>query len=263
MPIDFASALLSLALTAAIFGAGPLLLRLRKTPIGAKPLKYIHIGYTVVVALAFAAYDAINGYQISFFPALLWGSIFYWWNTRYFEKKFSPKLPGPSEPTAPAVEAQTEIDTPEPATEIAVSKPSARKAARPRALTVILCVVAALSIAGNVWQAVSYSGKSAEAAEEIRVLNNHLSQKDEAIKKYRETEADLRTSLYQAESRNDNMDEHLGAAIFLYNSIGFIVDGSSYYHEYNCPVFQAADEYWAHNIEYCQSLGFTPCPICW
>lgn len=254
MPIDFVSALLSLALTAAIFGAVPLLLRLRKTPVSPKLLKYIHIGYTVVVALAFAVYDALNGYQISFFPALLWGSIFYWWNTRYFEKKFSPKLPEPP----------LEASGPEPATEIAVSEEkSARKVTRPRALTIILCAVAALSIAVNIWQAVSYSSKSAEAAEEIRVLNNHLSQKDEAIKKYREIEADLRTSLYQAESRNDDMDDHLGAAIFLYNSIGFIVDGSSYYHEYNCPVFQSADEYWAHNIEYCQSLGFNPCPICW
>lgn len=45
--------------------------------------------------------------------------------------------------------------------------------------------------------------------------------------------------------------------------IGFIVDGSPYYHNYWCDTFQNADEYWAHNIEYCAYIGYSPCPYCW
>lgn len=286
MPIDFVSALLSIALTAAIFGAGPMLLRLRKTPISPKPLKYVHIGYTVIVALAFAVYDALNGYQINFFPALLWGSIFYWWNTRYFEKKFSPKLSKPSsepseqepsepptpatvppepDPVLPVAPQQIEIELSPAVVEQppAVPKKPEKPKHKPHVLTVVLCIALALSLAGNVWQGVSWASDSAESAEKIRVLNNKLTQKEEAISEYRTKVGDLNTALARANIQKEGLYDHLDAALFLYNNIGFIVDGSSYYHNYECPVFQAANEYWAHNIEYCQSIGYSACPVCW
>lgn len=49
---------------------------------------------------------------------------------------------------------------------------------------------------------------------------------------------------------------------FYYYGIGLIVDGSSYYHSFDCPIFEEADEYWAHNIEFCQSIGYAECPVC-
>ena len=61
MQFNVASALGSLALTASIYGAGPLLLRLRKGPISSKALKWLHIGYTAVLAFAFSIYDFSNG----------------------------------------------------------------------------------------------------------------------------------------------------------------------------------------------------------
>lgn len=255
MPIDFVSVLLSLALTAAIFGVGPMLLRLRKAPIQPKPLKYIHIGYTVVAALAFAVYDALNGYQINFFPALLWGSIFYWWNTRYFEKKFSPKLPGPSpegseiepsEPIAPAAEEQVEIDPPASPAEVAVpEKKLSRKVARPRALTVVLCVVAALSITGNIWQAISWKA-------EVKELNGEIQGKDQTINALKSSKISL----------NDELSDLREYHFRTYYKICYIVDGSSYFHRFDCPVFEAADEYQAHNIDFCKWLGYSGCPVC-
>ena len=65
------------------------------------------------------------------------------------------------------------------------------------------------------------------------------------------------------EARNEDLSGYLHDATFLYNNIGFIVEGSNRYHNYDCPVFQGADEYWAHNIEYCEYLGYSKCGNCW
>lgn len=95
------------------------------------------------------------------------------------------------------------------------------------------------------------------------MLNNKLQQKNEAITKYRER-AEKAESLYSSLSEQHERLENFSIdAAFLYDSIGFIVEGSSYYHHYDCPVYQIADEYWAHNIEYCQYLGYSKCPYCW
>lgn len=45
--------------------------------------------------------------------------------------------------------------------------------------------------------------------------------------------------------------------------IGFIVNGSNYYHLFTCSIYKDASTYWAHNIEYCESLGYSKCPLCW
>lgn len=137
------------------------------------------------------------------------------------------------------------------------------KKAAPRALVIGLVVALTLSLAGNVWQGISWANNSAESAEKIRVLNNKLTQKEEAIKEYRTKVGDLNTELARVKAQKEGLYDHLDAALFLYNNIGFIVNGSSYYHNYECPVFQAASEYWAHNIEYCQSIGYRACPVCW
>lgn len=61
----------------------------------------------------------------------------------------------------------------------------------------------------------------------------------------------------------DEVDEYLFKAIFLDISIGIITDlNSGEYHSYDCLEFQNADTYWAHNIEYCEHLGYSPCDRC-
>lgn len=268
MPIVFVSALLSIALTAAIFGAGPMLLRLRKTPISPKPLKYVHIGYTVIVALAFAVYDALNGYQINFFPALLWGSIFYWWNTRYFEKKFSPKLSKPSsepseqessEPPAPATvppepdpvlpvdPQQIEIELSPAVVEqpTAVPKKPEKPKHKPHVLMIVLCIALALSLAGNVWQATEWSSEKKAMASEIKG-------KEQSIANLKSANSSVKSELSDLQSYHFNT----------YYSTGYIVNGSTYFHRYDCPVVEAADTYQSHNTEFCKWLGYSGCPVC-
>ena len=169
-------------------------------------------------------------------------------NSEAFSGQAAPVSPDPvpSEPELPAVIPEKK-----------------NKRTSPRTLSIVLAVALALSLIGNVWQSISWSNESSEAAEKIRVLNNKLTQKEEAIKEYRTKVGDLNTALARANIQKEGLYDHLDAALFLYNNIGFIVNGSSYYHNYECPVFQAASEYWAHNIEYCQSIGYGACPVCW
>lgn len=260
MPLNVSDFLAPLAITAVAYGAGPLFLRLRKGHVQPKTLKWFHIGYTVVLALAFAAYNSLNGYSVNLYPALLWGSIFYWWNRSYFEKRNYP----PVQPDTPRRAAPVSPDPvpSEPELPAVIPEKPAKKVV-PRTLSIILAVALALSLIGNVWQGISWSNESSEAAKKIRVLNNKLTQKEEAIKEYRTKVGDLNTALARANIQKEGLYDHLDAALFLYNNIGFIVNGSSYYHNYECPVFQAASEYWAHNIEYCQSIGYSACPVCW
>lgn len=179
-------------------------------------------------------------------------------------EKVAPVQPEPTPvlqeaPPVPAVELPPTVQDSPPADLVAVKKTKRR----PNIPVIVFCIALALSLAGNVWQGVSWASDSAESAEEIRVLNNKLTQKEEAIKEYRTKVGDLNTELARVKTQKEGLYDHLGAALFLYNNIGFIVNGSSYYHNYECPVFQAASEYWAHNIEYCQSIGYRACPVCW
>lgn len=57
------------------------------------------------------------------------------------------------------------------------------------------------------------------------------------------------------------LDSNIDAS-FYYQTIGFIVNGSSYYHSFDCPIFKDASEYWAHNVEYCEYIGYQKCPNC-
>lgn len=217
---------------------------------------WVHSYFGICISI----YDFSNGYDISFSPAILWGSIFYWWNRSYFEKYNYP----PVQPATPAQAAPASPDPvpSEPELPAVIPEKPVKKAA-PRALVIGLVVALALSLAGNVWQGISWANNSAESAEKIRVLNNKLTQKEEAIKEFRTKVGDLNTELARVKIQKEGLYDHLDAALFLYNNIGFIVSGSSYYHNYECPVFQAASEYAAHNIEYCRYLGYGACPVCW
>lgn len=256
MPLNVSDFLVSLAITAVAYGAGPLLLRLRKGPVPPKALKWFHIGYTVVLAIAFAAYNSLNGYKVNLYPTLIWGSIFYWWNRSYFEKRsYPPVQPATIVQAAPA---STDPAPPEPELPAVIPEKKVKKAA-PRALVIVLAAALVLSLAGNIWQGVSWASGSAKSAEEIRVLNNKITQLNSAIASYRDNVGELKSQIKDLESRNTYFNEYM----VLNYRIGFIVDGSAYYHRYSCPVYRAADECTAHNIEYCRYLGYSACPVCW
>ena len=49
---------------------------------------------------------------------------------------------------------------------------------------------------------------------------------------------------------------------FIDNNIVFIEDdGTDLYHKYDCHKF-IGSTYWAHNIDYAEYIGYSPCPIC-
>ena len=242
MPFNVASALGALALTASIYGAGPLLLRLRKGPISSKALKWLHIGYTAILAFAFSIYDFSNGYDISFSPAILWGSIFYWWNRSYFEKRNYP----PVQPATPAQAAPASPDPvpSEPELPAVIPEKPVKKAA-PRALVIGLAVALALSLAGNVWQSLAWNAEKKE-------LDSELKEKDQAISNLKSANISLKSEI--SDLKTYRFDT--------YYTTGYIVSGSYYYHRYDCPVVKAADTYQSHNTEFCKWLGYDSCPVC-
>lgn len=95
----------------------------------------------------------------------------------------------------------------------------------------------------------------ADLQERARVL------RDECIK-LQDENADLILEHTQDAVKLSKYDQLLLESNFLNNRIGFIVSGSRYYHTFQCDVFQSASEFWAHNIEYCESLGYSICPLC-
>nr|DAE92984.1 MAG TPA: hypothetical protein [Caudoviricetes sp.] len=263
MPFNVASALCSLALTASVYGAGPLLLRLRKGPISSKALKWLHIGYTAILAFAFSIYDFSNGYDISFSPALLWGSIFYWWNRSYFDKKRRSSVPFSDpkheeaastnpvqpEPTPVLQEAPPELAVELPPAVVeqppAVPKKPEKPKRKPRVLTIIFCIALALSLAGNVWQGVM---RNAERKE----FDSELKRKDQAFSNLKRANISLESEI------SDLKEYHFDT----YYTTGYIVSGSNYYHKYDCPVFKAANTYQSHNTKFCEWLGYSACPVC-
>ena len=77
--------------------------------------------------------------------------------------------------------------------------------------------------------------------------------------------ADLKKQLSEydgMEAVEPDFYEFLLERSYYLTQVGYIVEGSSYYHTPYCPVFTEASTYWAHNIEYCEYLGYAACPDC-
>lgn len=124
------SAIISLILTASIYGFGPLIFYLkRRNPLQKQTLKAFHIIYTVIIALFFSVANSLNGLSINFAPAVIWGTLFYHIN----KSKLSDKgLIIPTAEEAPTITNTEEIhisealdEHPEPCSEIPASKKKA------------------------------------------------------------------------------------------------------------------------------------------
>ena len=246
-------------------------------------------GWQIVYSVFLATYSAsLELFEFEYFGRNIFAAIFLsvwlYFCMIYFGKRRLLFSPGAFETPRVADEAKTEPEKvapvqpepapvlqeapPEPAVELppavveqppAVPKKPEKPKRKPRVLTIIFCIALAMSLAGNVWQGVSLASDSAESAEEIRVLNKKITQLNSSIASYRDNVGELKSQIKDLESRNTYFNEYM----VLNYRIGFIVDGSAYYHRYSCPVYRAADEYTAHNIEYCRYLGYGACPVCW
>lgn len=273
--IEFA---VSALVTAATYGAGPMLLALlRKKPLRVRCLRIFSAVYTIAVwaVWQFLTYD---GNAVRTMPALLWGYVFYRLARSVLEKKPVPAIPKERWYTCPKCgqlvpegkPCDCESLSPRPGKKLcgtpfiqAGQTPPGVETEQPkpgkRSPVVPLCIAAALLVVCTCILGYRVSVLTA-ARDDLAAENVELRSRVSALSTEK---TQLQEKVNDLEARNEDLSGYLHDATFLYNNIGFIVEGSNRYHNYDCPVFQGADEYWAHNIEYCEYLGYSKCGNCW
>lgn len=273
--IEFA---VSALVTAATYGAGPMLLALlRKKPLRVRYLRIFSAVYTIAVwaVWQFLTYD---GNAVRTMPALLWGYVFYRLARSVLEKKPVPAIPKERWYTCPKCgqlvpegkPCDCESLSPQPGKKLcgtpfiqAGQTPPGVETEQPkpgkRSPVVPLCIAAALLVVCTCILGYRVSVLTA-ARDDLAAESAELRSRVSALSTEK---TQLQEKVNDLEARNEDLSGYLHDATFLYNNIGFIVEGSNRYHNYDCPVFQGADEYWAHNIEYCEYLGYSKCGNCW
>lgn len=273
--IEFA---VSALVTAATYGAGPMLLALlRKKPLRVRYLRIFSAVYTIAVwaVWQFLTYD---GNAVRTMPALLWGYVFYRLARSVLEKKPVPAIPKERWYTCPKCgqlvpegkPCDCESLSPQPGEKLcgtpfiqAGQTPPRVETEQPkpgkRSPVVPLCIAAALLVVCTCILGYRVSVLTA-ARDDLAAENAELHSRVSTLSTEK---TQLQEKVNDLEARNEDLSGYLHDATFLYNNIGFIVEGSNRYHNYDCPVFQGADEYWAHNIEYCEYLGYSKCGNCW
>lgn len=273
--IEFA---VSALVTAATYGAGPMLLALlRKKPLRVRYLRIFSAVYTIAVwaVWQFLTYD---GNAVRTMPALLWGYVFYRLARSVLEKKPVPAIPKERWYTCPKCgqlvpegkPCDCESLSPQPGKKLcgtpfiqAGQTPPGVETEQPkpgkRSPVVPLCIAAALLVVCTCILGYRVSVLTA-ARDDLAAENAELRSRVSTLSTEK---TQLQEKVNGLEARNEDLSGYLHDATFLYNNIGFIVEGSNRYHNYDCPVFQGADEYWAHNIEYCEYLGYSKCGNCW
>lgn len=273
--IEFA---VSALVTAATYGAGPMLLALlRKKPLRVRYLRIFSAVYTIAVwaVWQFLTYD---GNAVRTMPALLWGYVFYRLARSVLEKKPVPAIPKERWYTCPKCgqlvpegkPCDCESLSPKPGEKLcgtpfiqAGQTPPGVETEQPkpgkRSPVVPLCIAAALLVVCTCILGYRVSVLTA-ARDDLAAENAELRSRVSTLSTEK---TQLQEKVNDLEARNEDLSGYLHDATFLYNNIGFIVEGSNRYHNYDCPVFQGADEYWAHNIEYCEYLGYSKCGNCW
>ena len=273
--IEFA---VSALVTAATYGAGPMLLALlRKKPLRVRYLRIFSAVYTIAVwaVWQFLTYD---GNAVRTMPALLWGYVFYRLARSVLEKKPVPAIPKERWYTCPKCgqlvpegkPCDCESLSPRPGKKLcgtpfiqAGKTPPGVETEQPkpgkRSPVVPLCIAAALLVVCTCILGYRVSVLTA-ARDDLAAENAELHSRVSTLSTEK---TQLQEKVNDLEARNEDLSGYLHDATFLYNNIGFIVEGSNRYHNYDCPVFQGADEYWAHNIEYCEYLGYSKCGNCW
>lgn len=273
--IEFA---VSALVTAATYGAGPMLLALfRKKPLRVRYLRIFSAVYTIAVwaVWQFLTYD---GNAVRTMPALLWGYVFYRLARSVLEKKPVPAIPKERWYTCPKCgqlvpegkPCDCESLSPQPGKKLcgtpfiqAGQTPPGVETEQPkpgkRSPVVPLCIAAALLVVCTCILGYRVSVLTA-ARDDLTAENVELRSRVSSLSTEK---TQLQEKVNDLEARNEDLSGYLHDATFLYNNIGFIVEGSNRYHNYDCPVFQGADEYWAHNIEYCEYLGYSKCGNCW
>lgn len=85
-------------------------------------------------------------------------------------------------------------------------------------------------------------------------------QKDMAAAEQKLTQT--RQKLQDTETEFEKSFNTLYPAFVAVEDIRYIGAGSQTYHYFSCALFSTYDTYTAHNSEYCDVLGYQPCPVC-
>lgn len=289
---------ISILYTIILYGAGPLLfLRFRKNSITRGKLKAFSICYTFAVWLGsnifwgiYADSDVSSGGA-----AILWGGIFYTYMKRELGKtgQFVEKMPAiPKErfqeqetnmgkfvvdtETGEVVkESNTTCDHHETVSQpvpAVLEAPSRKSAIFTPAICVLSCACLALA-ACNLWfwnetqtlhtEIAAISEENSKLEARVSDISKENARKDVEYQSLQNEKAELESK----KERSDRLESILGSrveeVVDELDKIGFIVEGSKYYHRFECEDYTGAQEYWAHNVEYCEYLGYSRCPKCW
>lgn len=280
-----------------------LLLEFHKGPISPKKLKWFHIIYTIIVSFTFNIIMSLLGLRQvgSFTPAIIWGTVFYRINKKNFDQRAKAIPPEtyaqqeaqmkqfvvddatgevisepPAEEPKPVVltyapdfklsgPPKLVVDEPVPKEPSAPPKSSKRNTV----LCVVLAVLCAASLAGNAVQ--GYMGitqkseslsKESEMQEEIDSLNKKITSLNAENNRINKKLSD---ALDDSGTKLEMLETLAPEAFAMETYIGFIYDGSKYCHSYNCAQFpfEDCDEFTAHNVEYCEWLGYPKHSGCW
>lgn len=283
--------IISAAVTALAYGAGPFILcKVRKRSLKLLYLRIFCVSYSAIIWLIwqFLTYD---GTSVRTMPAVFWGYISYRLAKKSMQKKpasFTPAIPAQETPverwyTCPKCgqlvregegcdceEAASKLPEAEQSTSPGKDDKNSKQQKLFLKMSVFTCVL--LLVCSCVLGYLAYKNHSAVAY--LTHQNIELSQKNSKLeekakdlsaqftKKAREAREATADSQEWEAKYHEAFDKYFDEHIFLNHNIGIIVSGSKYYHRFSCPFFQNGYEFLAHNIEYCKSLGYSQCPLC-
>lgn len=302
------SLLIGVALTAVVYGFGPLLLlAFHHGPIKPKALKWFHIIYTVILSLLFNFASSMMGYGCNFTPAIIWGLIFYNINKSQFKKR-EPAIPQDIyaqqasqlktfvvDDATGEVISETPISKPEPIQEpepivltyrsdfipsgppqSAPEKPQEdlplpqqQGSKKTKIIGLVLALVCIASLAGNAVQGYLFARQQHNAETVQSELQEELSEQKKLVDDLKKVRSNLLKEISDMQDNSymqDGLIDMIAPKAFTLDTyIGFIYDGSNYCHAYDCPQFpfEDCDEFTAHNVEYCEWLGYPKHSKCW
>nr|DAI21082.1 MAG TPA: cell division protein [Caudoviricetes sp.] len=238
----------------------------------------------------------------NFTPALIWGTVFYRFNKKKFaqrEKAIPPETytqqeaqmkqfavddatgevisePPAEDPKPITLEYHPDFqlqgppkDPKPPAESPDLTQKPAGKSYAP--LCIILGILLAASFAGNVVQSYMSVNKLEEMTfmqDKLQTEVNSLRSRVSSLRKEKnQLNEQLSNMQYGSDIQDEIIDRITPEAFAMETYIGFIYDGSQYCHSYNCPNFPfddcADNGFYAHNVEYCEWLGYPKHSGCW
>lgn len=129
---------------------------------------------------------------------------------------------------------------------------------RTRIAAIILAVLLCMVMATAVWLIIKLKQTDQEMTELLndarRLLQEKTTVESQLVK--------VKKELSETEAQFEESFNLLYPAYVAVENIRYIGAGSDVYHYFSCELFANTEIYTAHNSEYCEKLGYTPCVVC-